>query len=80
MSSSPRRACPACGRDCAVTGGRIARHDPPDGRGRADLVSCPGSRARVVLGASAPTLWGHLPAVAGGGFVLGPHPGQLPLF
>lgn len=71
MSHSPRRACPACGRDCAVTGGRIARHDPPNGRGRADLVSCPGSRARVVLGASAPTL---------DGFVLGPHPGQLPLF
>ncbi|MEU9235041.1 hypothetical protein [Streptomyces subrutilus] len=71
MSSSPRRACPACGRDCAVTGGRIARHDPPDGRRRGDLVSCPGSRARVVLGASAPTL---------DGFVLGPHAGQLPLF
>lgn len=35
------------------------------------MVSCPGSRARVVLGASAPTL---------DGLVLGPHPGQLPLF
>ncbi|MFG2983311.1 hypothetical protein ACGFYQ_19030 [Streptomyces sp. NPDC048258] len=71
MSHSPRRACPACGRDCAVTAGRIARHDPPAGRGRGDLVSCPGSRARVVLGASAPTL---------DGFTLAPHPGQLPLF
>ncbi|MBT2544656.1 hypothetical protein J7E99_29120 [Streptomyces sp. ISL-44] len=71
MSHSPRRACPACGRDCAVTSGRIARHDPPAGRERGDLVSCPGSRARVILGASAPTL---------DGFVLGPHPGQLPLF
>ncbi|MCX5013206.1 hypothetical protein OG765_19750 [Streptomyces sp. NBC_00555] len=71
MSHSPRRACPACGRDCAVTAGRIARHDPPAGRERGDLVSCPGSRARVSLGASAPTL---------DGFVLGPHPGQLPLF
>lgn len=71
MSHSPRRACPACGRDCAVTAGRIARHDPPAGRGRGDLVSCPGSRARVVLGASAPTL---------DGFVLPEHPGQLPLF
>ncbi|GAA0323972.1 hypothetical protein GCM10010302_73910 [Streptomyces polychromogenes] len=70
MSASPRRACPSCGRDCAVTAGRIARHDPPAGR-RAGLVSCPGSRARVVLGASAPTL---------DGFTLGPHPGQLPLF
>lgn len=71
MSHSPRRACPACGRDCAVTAGRIARHDPPGGSGRGDLVSCPGSRARVVLGASAPTL---------DGFVLSEHPGQLPLF
>ncbi|MFD9353862.1 hypothetical protein [Streptomyces sp. NPDC060031] len=71
MSHSPRRACPACGRDCAVTAGRIARHDPPAGRSRGDLVSCPGSRARVVLGASAPVL---------DGFVLPQHPGQLPLF
>jgi hypothetical protein len=54
-----------------VTAGRIARHDPPAGRDRGTLVSCPGSRARVVLGASAPTL---------DGFVLPELPGQLPLF
>ncbi|MCJ0873966.1 hypothetical protein [Streptomyces sp. AP-93] len=70
-SLSPRRACPTCGRDCAVTAGRIARHDPPAGRVRGDLVSCPGSRARVTLGAAAPTL---------DGFTLSPLPGQLPLF
>ncbi|MER6217366.1 hypothetical protein ACGFY6_24485 [Streptomyces sp. NPDC048387] len=70
MSVSPRRACPSCGRVCAVTAGRIARHDPPAGR-RAGLVSCPGSRTRVALDASAPTL---------DGFTLAPHPGQLPLF
>ncbi|MFC6514949.1 hypothetical protein ACFQFR_20340 [Streptomyces goshikiensis] len=52
-----------------MTAGRIARHDPPGGR--RELVSCPGSRARVVLGASAPTL---------DGFVLPALPGQLPLF
>ncbi|MFJ3922854.1 hypothetical protein [Streptomyces sp. NPDC090022] len=72
MSHSPRRACPACGRDCAVTAGRIARHDPPGRpRGTGELISCPGSRARVVLGATAPTL---------DGFVLPDVPGQLPLF
>ncbi|WP_411103356.1 hypothetical protein [Streptomyces sp. cmx-4-9] len=71
MSHSPRRACPACGRDCAVTAGRIARHDPPGGRERGGLVSCPGSRARVVLGASAPVL---------DGFTVPGLPGQLPLF
>ena len=49
--------------------GRIARHDPPASRG--ELVSCPGSRARVVLGASAPAL---------DGFALPEMPGQLPLF
>ncbi|GAA1574381.1 hypothetical protein GCM10009731_30460 [Streptomyces globosus] len=54
-----------------MTAGRIARHDPPAGRDRGTLVSCPGSRARVVLGASAPTL---------DGFVLPELPGQLPLF
>lgn len=54
-----------------MTAGRIARHDPPAGRARADLISCPGSRARVVLGAGAPTL---------DGFALPPLPGQLPLF
>jgi hypothetical protein len=35
------------------------------------MVSCPGSRRRVVLGAAAPTL---------DGFVLPDLPGQLPLF
>ncbi|WP_424213088.1 hypothetical protein ACN20G_13890 [Streptomyces sp. BI20] len=70
MSVSPRRACPVCGRDCAVTAGRVARHDPPAGS-RAGLVSCPGSRARVSLGSSAPTL---------DGYAFPPTPGQLPLF
>ncbi|MFD5513348.1 hypothetical protein ACFWIB_37175 [Streptomyces sp. NPDC127051] len=71
MSHSPRRACPACGRDYAVIAGRIACNAPPAGRGRGDLVSRPGSRARVVLGACAPTL---------DGFALSEHLGQLTLF
>ncbi|WP_327358332.1 hypothetical protein [Streptomyces sp. NBC_01304] len=71
MSSSPRRPCPECGRDVAVVGGRLARHDPPTGRGGAELVSCTGSKRRMTLDNSRPVLEGWAPP---------PVPGQMPLW
>ncbi|WP_200300696.1 hypothetical protein [Streptomyces adelaidensis] len=67
--SSLRRNCPECRRGIAVVAGRFARHDPPGARG--DLVSCPGSRRPVPMGAAQPAL---------DGYVVPEFPGQLPLF
>ncbi len=58
-----------CRREIAVVAGRFARHDPPNSGG--ELVSCPGSRKPVQLGAAQPTL---------DGYAVPDFPGQLPLF
>ncbi|MFC7304428.1 hypothetical protein ACFQVC_09420 [Streptomyces monticola] len=71
MSSSPRRACPECTREIAVVAGRLSRHDPPPGTGRAHLVSCPGSKRQVSLDTAQRSLDGH---------VVPDFPGQMPLF
>ncbi|WP_078508376.1 hypothetical protein [Streptomyces zinciresistens] len=69
--ATPRRSCPECRREIAVVAGRLARHDPPGARETAELVSCPGSRRHVQLGATQPSL---------DGYVVPDFPGQMSLF